>query len=304
MNRIVGLVSLLSLFAGIGCRHKENAPSAPGSAPTPLQSAGLVPSVERAPATPGEFEGEIGLVTKGKLAGSVGAPVELTLRVKGNKLRVDLPDSLTAARGLGPVYLLVQPDDKRAYAILDAKKQAVLLELDKLSDQAKALGARVQPGNGTASPSSAWRLERTGKFDTVAGIRCEVSNLVEAKIIGEACIAEQDTPWFHVPSAAVPAEFSWLTAMADGQHLPLRYVLTNGGAETGRVEVTRIVANPLPASSFEPPANYAVMNFDQVIAAMMGGFGGPGRSGVKLPPGMKLPAGVKVPAPGNQPKNK
>ena len=116
----------------------------------------------------GDFEGEIALLAKGKFSGKEGTPINLSLLIKDNRVRVDLPESLTVARGFGPVHLLALPADKKLYAILDSKKQAVLLDLDKISEQAKAFGGRPRSADPPSTPP---RLEKTGKFDTVAGIQ-------------------------------------------------------------------------------------------------------------------------------------
>src|SRR6478735_11147984 len=99
MKRIASIVSLFALLASNACKHKDNAPSlaASASARATLPSAAVLapaPSV-------GEFEGEVGLLAKGKMTGSDAAPLALTLQIKGGKLRVDVPESLTKARELG-----------------------------------------------------------------------------------------------------------------------------------------------------------------------------------------------------------
>ena len=87
-----------------------------------------------------------------------------------------------------------------------------------------------------------------------------------------------------------------MSAVADGKHFPLRFVETEKDVERGRIEVTSIQQKPLPASSFEVPADYAVLSVEQMIGSMLGGLGGAGLPpGLKLPPGVKLPPGIKLP---------
>jgi len=292
MKRIASIVSMTALLAPIGCKHKDNAPplAASASAAAALPSGPVLPVASGAP-TVNEFEGEVGLVAKGKLAGNEAQPVTLTLQVKGGKLRVEVPESLTKARELGRASLLVQPADKKAYALLDAKKQAILLELDKLAEQATALSARARPPSSANAPAAPPHLEKTGKFDTVAGTKCEIWRFKQGKSGGEACIAEQATPWLQLPvGPQTPSEISWLSEVADGKHLPLRFVSTENDVDQGRVEVTRIEQKTLPASLFEVPADYAVLSLEQMMASIMGGLGSP-----RLPPGLRLPPGVKLP---------
>jgi hypothetical protein len=309
MKRIASIVSMGALFALGACKHKDNAPApaASASAAAPLSSSAPLPHAENAAPSSSEFEGEVGLLASGKMSGSEAAPLALTLRVKGGKLRVDLPESFTKARDLGPGYLLVLPADKKAYAILDAKKQAVLLDLDKLAEQAKAATTRARPGAGAANANApAPHLEKTGKFDTVAGTKCEIWRYNQGKNAGEACIAEQGTPWFQFPAAPqMPAEISWISEIADGKHLPLRFVAIEKNVEQGRVEVTSIDQKALPATLFDVPSDYAVLNLEQMMASMLGGLGGAGLPpGLKLPPGVKLPPGIKLPPAITPPKDK
>jgi len=154
----------VALFASIACKQERNGTPAPAASPSggvPLASA------EARPVT--DFEGEIVVVATGKFAGSGGAPLNLTLLAKDGKLRIDLPDSITFDRGFGKAHLLALPADKKLYAILDTKKQVVLLELDKLAEQAKAFTARDRhlPG-ASPTPGSPAQLTKTDKVDTVA----------------------------------------------------------------------------------------------------------------------------------------
>jgi len=298
MKRIVSVCSMVAWLGPVACKHKDNAPPPTASAVVAAAASGV--SSPSAPSDQAPFEGEIGLRASGKLAGNDSAPLDLTLRIKDGKLRVDLPESLTKAQGVGTAYLLVQPTEKKAYAVLEAKKQAVLLELDKLAEQAKAFGARGRPP-GTAAgtaPSAPPHLEKTGRADTVAGIKCDIWHISHAKVEGDACIAEQTVSWFQLPPSLgqAPTELAWLSQIADGKHLPLRFVTIEKSVERGRVEVTRVERTPLVASLFEVPADYPVINLEQMVAAMLGGFGGAGLpSGLALPPGVKLPPGLKVP---------
>ena len=259
------------------------------------------------------FEGEIDLTAKGKLAGKEGAanaPMNLVLLVKDGKFRFDLPEGLAGAHDLGKAYVLVMPADKKLYAVMDAKKQAVLIDMDKLAAQAKAFGAGHAPAGGSATPA---QITKTGKTDTVAGYQCEIWHVASEKSVGDLCIAAQGTSWFHLPLSGMPAEYAWASEITDGKHFPLRFVASENGAEQGRIEVTSIQKKALPADQFSVPPGYAVMNLEQMLGAMLGGMPGgmpgmPGMAagvqlpagvtlppGVKLPPGFKLPPGVKLP---------
>jgi len=288
MNRTASLLAVFALLLPPACKHKETAPApAASNAAARSTSVAVPPEVS-------DFEGAITLVGKGKFASSDSAPTNLTVLVKAGKFRIDVPEALTATRGLGQGYLLALPAEKKLYAVLDAKKQAVLIELDKVAQQAEALGARSRTKSGAADAPAA-RLEQTGKVDTVASTQCEIWRYEREKTAAEVCIAEQDTPWFQLPVAGVPGDLAWASQITDGKHLPLRFISLEQGEERGRVEVTSIVKKTLSASSFELPTDYAVLTLEQVMGGMLGRLGTLGASGVNLPPGVKLPAGVKLP---------
>jgi hypothetical protein len=275
----------LVAFAVVGC-HKNTAPAPSGSAAA--LSSGAVLATDAPAGSLDGFEGEIALTAKGKLAGKQGAEAaNFVLQVKDGKFRVDLPEALANSQGVGKAYALVTPADKKLYLVLDAKKQVILVDFDKLVSQAKAL-SQAHPHPAGETPAE---LQKTGKMDTVAGYKCEIWHIAQAKSSGDLCIAEQGTSWFHIPLSGVPAEFAWASEITDGKHFPLRFVATENGAEAGRLEVTSIQKKPLPASSFVVPAGYPVMDLEQMLGAMLGGFGG-GMAGTMrgMPPGA-LPPG-------------
>jgi len=280
MKRITSTVALFGLLAVVACKHKDNAPP-PAASVAPLASAGALPVPGALPVF-ADFEGEIGLLAKGKFSDN-DAPLQLALKIKAGKLRIDLPESLTNSRGLGPVYLLLQPTEKKAYAISEARKQAIVFELDKLVEQAKALGTRG--GGQPTTPEKSGSLEKTGKFDTVAGIKCQIWHFTQGKNTGDACIAEQEAPWLNLPSAAA-SDLSWLTPIADGKHFPLRVVMTDQNVEHGRFEVTRIQHESLAPTLFDVPAGYSMLSLEQMMGAMLGGFGG-------TPPGLNPSPAIK-----------
>ena len=138
------------------------------------------------------------------------------------------------------------------------------------------------------------QVDKTGKTDTVAGYKCEIWHIVSEKSVGDLCIAEQGTSWFHIPLSGAPAEYAWASEITDGKHFPLRFVASENGVEQGRVEVTSIQKKALHAEQFQVPTGYAVLNLEQMLGALMGGIPG-GMPG--MPPGMPagLPSGFVLP---------
>ena len=293
----------LMMLAAVGCKGKGQAPAPAASGAAALASGAAAPGAASLSILDG-FEGEIDLTAKGKLAGKEGAantPLNLALLVKDGKFRFDLPEGLAGAQDLGKAHVLVMPADKKLYAVMDAKKQAVLIDMDKLAAQAKSFGATHAPAAAGSTPPG--QMTKTGKTDTVAGYQCEIWHITSQKSVGDLCIAEQGTSWFHLPLTGMPAEYAWASEIPDGKHFPLRFVASENGAEQGRIEVTSIQKKALSADQFDVPAGYAILNLEQMLGAMLGGMPGgmPGGAaqlppGVKLPPGLKLPPGVKLPA--------
>ena len=277
---------VLTLFALAACKSKDQSAAALASAAAPPASS---PAASVGLNVLDGFEGEIGMSAKGKFSGQegAGAPASFSLLVKDGKFRFDVPEGIAGAKGLGKAYVLVMPADKKLYAVLDDKKQAVLIDLDQLATQTKSFGGAAtphQPSGGTPP-----QVEKTGKTDTVAGYKCEIWHVVSAKSVGDLCIAEQGTSWFHIPLSGVPAEYAWASEITDGKHFPLRFVASENGVEQGRVEVTSIQKKALPAEQFQVPAGYAILNLQQMMGAMLGGM--PGMPG--MPPGMPgMPAGL------------
>jgi hypothetical protein len=291
LNRLSAL-GLLA-FAFIAC-HKSSAPSPSGSAAA-ADSAGAQPPTSAAGASIAaldNFEGEIAVAAKGKLGGkqALSSPVSFRMQVKDGKFRVDLPESLAPSEGIGKAYALVTPADKKLYFVLDAKKQTILVDFDKVAAQAKALSRTRPQANAAAAPN----VEKTGKTDTVAGYKCEIWRVAQATSTAELCIAAQGTSWFNIPLSGVPAEYAWAAEIADGKHFPLRFVALENGVEQGRLEVTAIEKKPMPAEAFAVPP-YPVMDLEQMLGGMVGGMG--------MMPGMVPGAGMMPPGalPGSVP---
>ena len=286
---------VVTLFALVACKNEDqSAATASGAA---LGSVSALPagsaSAGAGLAVLDGFEGEIGVSAKGKLAGKAvsDTPANLTLLVKDGKFRFELPEGLAGAQALGKAYVLVEPADKKLYAVMDDKKQAVLIDLDKLAAQAKSFGGAAQHRPSSGAPP---QITKTGKTDTVAGYKCEIWHVVSEKSVGDLCIAEQGTSWFHIPLSGAPAEYAWASEITDGKHFPLRFVASENGVEQGRVEVTSIQKKALPAEQFQVPTGYAVLNLEQMLSAMLGGGVPGGMPGMPagLPSGFVLPHGA------------
>jgi hypothetical protein len=250
------------------------------------------------------FEGEIGLLFKDASKGSKPAP-PLSLLIKDNKLRLELPPEVMASNGMGKGYAVINTPEKKLYAVLEDKKQVVLIDLDKAGEQLKTFGSGVEPGSreGKEAPSHPPpKVTKTGQKDSVAGYACEIWDVVPDS--GEkmsACVANEGASWFRLPLTGIPTEHAWALELLDGKHFPLRGIAYDkAGTEKGRVEVTKIDKKPLVATLFEIPQGYKVVDLQQMFMAI-GAMGGAPMMG-KMPPGLPpnmMPPGMMPPQMGN-----
>jgi hypothetical protein len=245
---------------------------------------------------PDGFEGEIDVTAKGDKAGE--APVSLALLVKNGKVRADIPEQL--AKSGGPLgantkgYGIFDSPAKKIYVVLDASKQVIVIDLNKVGDELKGMTPPAgHPEHGNPAPKETPpKVTKTGKFDTVAGYKCENWDVATDHREGTVCVASQGFSWLSVPMAAlngVPTEHMWMAELLDGKHLPLRFVGygADGVAETARIEITKIDKKTLPDADFTYPPTYATIDLEQMLHGFgaMRGLGIPGGpGGFPMPP--------------------
>jgi hypothetical protein len=250
----------------------SGATAAAGTSPA---AAGLEPSANPLAFLAG-FEGEIdGTMTEGT---DGGAAVPLMLRVRGNDVRIEVPEAL--ARGSGgpagkPSYVIIHQDAKKAVIVSDATRQAMMVDLDASDSFLRNIAPGLEPR--ASSPRSAsqpgeTKITRTGRFARVAGYPCEEWEVTSDHREAAACVASQAAPWFTFPMSKPPADRGWMAELMDGKHVPLRFVAydRDGTTEQRRVQVTRIEKKSLPATDFEPPAGYAVVDLGQMFKQLQG----------------------------------
>jgi hypothetical protein len=241
------------------------------------------------------FEGQIDLVAK---SNSGGAPTSLSLLVKNDVLRVDIPqDALggkeaTGVTGGGKVYALVRTQEKKAFVVLDAKQQAVVFDLNQAGDQMKRF-KRTTPGGPTPS-SDPPKVTKTGVKDTVAGYPCENWDVVSSdKAKMTVCVSDNSSSFFRLPLTGIPTESAWALELLDGKHFPLRGVAYDTSQrETGRVEVTKFDKRKLDAAQFEVPAGYKQLSIEEMMAGL-GGLPTPDVTPPDVPPVPTAPSHQK-----------
>lgn len=241
------------------------------------------------------FEGDITMMMKN----AKSAPKTFTMGMKSPKFRVDAgpelaPDNPMMSQG---VALILDPPAKKAYALITAKKQAVVIDLDKAKTM-KLPQMNGRPGTPSApsAPPEPPKIEDTGKKDTVAGYTCEIWKITEKDgKHAEACLAE-GIKWMDLTDLGMQnPEFAAAAALSGMNHFPLRLVSYDAAnVEQTRMEAQKIEKKSLDDAHFAVPPDYQVIDLQAMMGAMMGGAGSahPG-----MPPGMppNLPPGFVPP---------
>jgi hypothetical protein len=294
---------LAGLFLLTHCNHKT-----PAAAPEDAAVVAVPPPAAASPVPPSllNFEGEVDLLAKSPDANKPPQPVNMLVR--NDRIRVDVMPGTDAAKTLGgKAFLLVRVPDKKVDVVVDANKQVIELDLgnvEHLKSLAKgASGARPNSKGESRSPEPPPKIAKSGQKETIAGYSCEdwdVTSSKDGKKKVSLCVAEIAVSFFHLPLTGVPPEYAFMLELIDGQHMPLRVVAYDEktGAESGRVEVTKIDRHPQDASLFEVPAGYTVIDAMQMIQAFVGGARVPG-----MPSGMPGLPGVPPGGPGGHHKH-
>ncbi|HEY2517845.1 MAG TPA: DUF4412 domain-containing protein [Polyangiaceae bacterium] len=236
------LLPLALAVLGLGaCKSNETPPekTSPPPAPAAQETA--------ATAAPGggelfgsSFEGVIAM----RSANAKGENPDLLFMVKGDKLRLDSDQ-----------------DGKVAHSVFDgaAKKVTLILDSQKI---AMALPLPSAPDAGPDAPTAT--VTKTGKHETIAGYDCEDWDVATGSRHESLCVAS-GVPFFDFAGTAAlhagPAKHTWADELRDKKSFPLRIIEKDpAGKELSRIEVSRIVKEPLEASAFEVPAGFHVMN--------------------------------------------
>jgi Domain of unknown function (DUF4412) len=235
----------------------------------------------------GAFEGEIALQMQDKRSGK--PPHTLIYEVKQPKMRLDMPQDVVASAGPGSpvkgksVWMLVDPPQKKMWAVTDDEKKAIVFDLDKMAEDMKKMrgsGApHTTPGSSGGKPPP--KIEKTGKKDKVCGYTCDIWTITDENKKTELCAAE-GIKWFDLRSMgglSDPRTVA-LAELTDMNHFPLRVIQTENGAETERMEATRCEKKTMADARFVVPPGYQIID----LAQMMQGLGGMPSGRPPIPP--------------------
>ncbi len=219
------------------------------------------------------FEGEITMVTSGTSA--KGAPKTMIYGVKRPKLRVDFAEQAPALADnpmmSATTAVIIDPTVKKAWALMPAQKRAMVIDFDRMKEMQRFAGASAPD---TSTPP---QIVKTGKSDVVAGIKCDEWQVIDARSINEACVAEGVT-WFDPMSmgSAMP-EYAWGAALAGANRFPLRVVSKDkAGVEKFRATATKVEKKSLADDRFVVPADYQVVDPFAMLGNLKGIKGMPG----------------------------
>jgi hypothetical protein len=295
-ERLYCAVAAFAVVAGVtSCKSKSGGAAAAGSASPAAAAAGPNPL-----AMLNGFEGEIDLAikdaSKNKAAPEV---VPIALQIKSDKVRAELPQGV-GSKEMPKGHVVLNAPEKKLYVVMDEQKQIMVLDLNKMGEQMKSFGQGVPKGpkgdkGGPSKPPP--KVTKTGVTDKVAGISCENWEVAEeTRKVATLCIADQGASWFHLPITGIPTEYAWAMELMDGKHFPLRMIGYDEktGAESGRIELTKLDKKPIAPAIFDMPPGYKVVDMGQMFAGLAGAAGAGG------PPGAP-PFGGFVP-PGARPK--
>jgi hypothetical protein len=220
------------------------------------------------------FEGEIDMTASS--ADSSKPPQPVDMLVKGDKVRIDvLPGSQPAVMLGNKSFLILRVADKKLDIVSDARRQIIDIDLTN-PDTLKGLAKTGSIPGRPAKPEPPPKLAKTGNKETIAGYPCEdweVTGARDGKKKASLCVADLPSTFFHIPLTGVPGEYGFALELVDGQHFPMRVVGYDDrtGAESGRVEVTKLDPHPTDAAKFELPAGYQTVDMMQMVQALSGG---------------------------------
>jgi hypothetical protein len=224
--------------------------------------------------TGGPFEGEIALQFQDKK--SAKPPTNLVYEVKQPKMRLDIPpETMQSAGSSAPlkgksVWMLVDPPQKKMWAVSDDEKKAIVFDLDKMAEDMKRMrGASSGTPHPSAPSKPPPKIEKTGKKEKICGYTCDIWTISEDNKKTEVCAAE-GIKWFDLRTmggTSDPRTIA-LAELTDINHFPLRVIQTENGAETERMEATRCEKKTMADARFVVPPGYQILDLAQMLQGL------------------------------------
>jgi hypothetical protein len=220
------------------------------------------------------FEGEIDAqFTKGK---SAETPTAVSALLKTGKFRFDIPEKLTESKDVqhffGPkAYGVFDSTAKKLSLVSDTKKEVLVIDMNKSGERFNDVSHR-RPSPASKPEERERKIDKTGRFETVAGRQCEDWDVSSDHREATVCVAHDGISWFSLPVAALPTEHAWALELMDGKHFPMKFVGYDKDAmtEDSRFEITKMEKKSVPDSAFQGPADFQVMDLDQLMQSLAG----------------------------------
>lgn len=251
----------------------------------------------------GNFEGELTMqLTNHEVGKPTPAPKTLVFGLKSPKVRIDVPADIAPGNPMlgGGAGVVIDPPQKKAYALLPAQKKAIVIDFSKPKEQRlpQLPSMPGQPGKPSvpSTPPEPPKIEKTGKKDVIAGYECEEWKITTKTNRADVCVAE-GIKWIDLGDLGMESpELALAAAISDANRFPLRAVVYDqNNVETTRMVATKIDKKKLDDTRFVVPPDYQVVDLAAMFSAFAGmGAGAPGAPGAGLPSG-KLPPGFPPP---------
>ena len=231
-------------------------------------SLGAAPAVAQT-----AFEGVITF----RLTEPNGKQTEMIQTTKGRRLRID--GMAESPRGPG-VGMIMDGDAGRMVMLMPADKRAMVMtkaDMDRMAAMAKEMGVDDEAAAAGKAPD----FKKTGRTETVAGVRCEVWAGAFAdgdrKREGEVCLADgvgfavldamASNPMLGRGASNVLARYRSLVGPNKGI---LKIVAIEGGVRKVQLEATQIERKSVDDAAFAIPAGYTEVNMGQMMQGMQG----------------------------------
>jgi hypothetical protein len=185
-----------------------------------------------APLTAQSFEGTVTM----NMTSDNGTARSMSFMLKGGKMRFDPPG--------GQVSVIIDPATERMMVIVNAQHMYMESSFDEAVTAAQMNVAVPAP-----------KIVKTGKFETVAGYKCEDVTATDDDGKTLTICLSSELGGFRLPAASNPMapqqEAGWISVIG-GRNFPLR-VKKNGKT---MMEATAIEKKSLDASLFAAPEGY------------------------------------------------
>lgn len=237
-----------------------------------------------------EFEGEITMALTVK---SGAPPREMVMGIKKPKYRVDakgfgsptMGGAKPSALADDKATLILEPANKRGYVLVPAKKQAMLLDFDKMKTMQNIPGMNGNVPGVPKTVNAPPKVEKTGVKDKVAGYGCEIWKITQTDgRRADACVADGIT-WVDLSDLGwASPEITMAAVASEANRFPLRVVsIDPKGVEESRLEATKIDKKNLADAQFTVPADYQVIDLGQMMQGLQNLGVGPNGLPTNLP---------------------